>query len=195
MTSAGIMPRFAWICALLVGAGACSFDASYTGHYTCRDGKCPQGYVCTTQKVCIPSQPGDAAIDARPIDARTAALTCSDPGLFPAAGGTAMGSTGAPRANTVSASCGGVVMNGPDAVYRIDLASTTQLTISLTASYAASAYVLAPCTLAPQTPTCETDTAAAPGNPLVLSAAAGSHYIVVDNPNPTLSGTYTLTVQ
>ena len=187
------MPRIAWLCALLVGA--CSFDASYPGgHYTCRDGQCPSGYTCSASKLCVAGGgSADAAVDARP-DGRVAALTCSDPGPIAATGGTVMGSTGSPRMNTVSASCGGEVMNGPDAVYRIDLAATAQLTITLSASYAANAYLISPCTLEPATPTCETNTAASPGNPLVLSPAAGSHYLVVDNPNPALSGTYKVTV-
>ena len=186
MTSAAIMPR-----GLVLLLGACSFDATYAGgKYTCSDGMCPSGYTCNAAHLCeIPGMP-----DARMPDAPPAALTCADPGPFPATGGMTAGTT-AGRSNTVSAMCGGLVMNGPDAIYRIDLPAAKQLTISITASYAANAYVLAPCTLAPATPTCETDMSAAPAAPLVVNATAGVHFIIVDNPNPALSGTYTLTVQ
>jgi len=181
------MPRIAGLCALLVGA--CSFDAPYGGgHYTCSDGVCPAGYTCSPAKQCVQGGTNDAAIDGRP-----AALTCSDPGPFPATGGMTSGTT-ASRSNTVSASCGGAVMNGPDAVYRIQLAGAKQLTVSLTASYAASAYVIAPCQLAPATPACQSDTAAAAGSPLVVSLGAGTYFIVLDGVNAAIGGTYTLTV-
>ena len=181
------MPRIAVLCAVLVGA--CSFDASYGGGtYTCSDGVCPSGYTCSAAKKCVPPGMLDAGVDARP-----AALTCSDPGPFPVTGGMTAGTTSG-RSNTVSAMCGGFIMNGPDAVYRVELATTKQLTISLTASYAANAYVIAPCQVAPATPACETNTLASPGNPLVVSAAAGAHYIVVDGGNAALSGMYSLTL-
>jgi len=179
------MPRFALALTLLAG---CFFDADYhAAHVTCSDGKCPSGFSCSAAKVCM--APGDGGIDGHDApDARPPALTCADPGL---ATGTEMGTTMG-RANTVSSLCGGIVYNAPDAVYRID--GPGQVTISIAGSFAVAAYVIAPCTLAPQTPSCETNTAAQPASPLVLTLTAGTHYVVVDGVNAGLSGTYTLTV-
>jgi hypothetical protein len=186
------MPRIA---ALLVvgfaaGVGACVFDADYTkAHVTCSDGKCPSGLACVANACVVPHQ--DAAVDTL-VDAPPAALTCSDPGPFPASGGMTSGTT-AGRANTVSSSCNGTVMTGTDAVYRIDLAAGAHATFTVTAaSFPIAIYALAPCTLAPATPTCIDNSYATSGAPTTITAAsAGTYFIVVDGTNAGLSGTYT----
>lgn len=163
------MPRIALVVAAL--AGGCFFEATYRRDAAVVD--------------------DDAPADGAGSDARVAAMTCVDPGLLT---GTATGTT-ASRSNLVTASCEGSVMNGPDAVYRIDAQVGAQLLVSISGSYAVNAYVLAPCSAAPATPTCLTNMAAAVGDPIsVTTTFAGQHFIVVDNPNPALSGTYTLTV-
>lgn len=184
------MPRIAEACALVLGA--CSFDANYGGgRYTCSDGICPTGLVCS-QGTCVTPGSG-SGVDAA-VDARNYALTCSDPEPIASTGGTFMGTT-AGRSNLVTASCSGGIMNGPDAVYRYDATIGDQLTISIAASYAASVVVIEPCTPAPATPACSEAMAATPGNPLSLTAGfTGPHFIVVDGINPTMSGSYTLTV-
>ncbi len=187
------MPRNAWLCAPIL-VGACSFDAVYTGgHYSCSDGKCPSGYTCSASKQCVLPDAGSGSVDA-PVDSRQAALTCSDPGVFGSTGGSASGTT-AGRSNTVTASCGGFVMNGPDAVYRFDAALGAQVMVSIEASYAANAYVITPCTVAPGTPACTSNAYASPGNPLAFSApATTTYFLVVDDGNAALSGTYTVTL-
>jgi hypothetical protein len=176
------------VCAALVG---CGFDGSYAGgHFRCSDGACPSGMICVAQ-VCM--SPDAGAIDA-PRDARIAALTCADPGVLPAGGGSASGST-AGRANAVTSTCGGAVMNGPDATYRVTVAANAHVMIAIAGDYAVSAYAIAPCTVAPGTPLCEGNAAAAPGSPItVIAPAAGDQFVIVDGINPALSGTYTLTV-
>jgi hypothetical protein len=190
MTSAGIMPRIFVSWALLVGAAACSFDAPYGGgHYTCSDGVCPSGLVCTAGTCVVPGM-----IDAFVPDVRQAALTCADPGPIATAGGTFTGTTTA-RSNTVSASCSGGIMNAPDAVYRFDATLGDQLTIAIAASWAANAYAIAPCSLAPATPTCLGSTAATPSSSITITAGfTGPHFIVVDGINPAVDGSYTLTI-
>ncbi len=186
------MPWFVVVvCAFLVGA--CSFDGDYAGgHYTCSDDVCPSGLVCVAGE-CV-SERKDAALDTSMIDARLAALTCADPGLFATAGGTFAGST-ASRSSTISAMCGGFVMNGADAVYRVDAASGDVLHVSVSGSFAVSAYVIAPCSVSPATPTCLTNTAATPGNPInVTTTFAGQHFVIVDATNAAASGDYTLTL-
>ncbi|HUJ62955.1 MAG TPA: hypothetical protein VLX92_30840 [Kofleriaceae bacterium] len=183
------MPRIAIACAVLA---ACSFDANYRGgRYACSDGVCPTGYTCSAAKQCVTG--GDAgAVDAT-IDAPPHALTCADPAPFPAAGGATSGTT-VGRNNTITAMCDGFVMNGPDAVYRVDTAAGAQLEVSLTASYAAAAYVISPCQTEPATPACEGNMLAEPASPLALAPAAGTHYVIVDGTDAALDGTYVLTV-
>ncbi len=185
------MPRIAAAWALVVGA--CSFDASYGGRtYTCSDGVCPSGLVCK-QDTCVAPGSGGGSADAA-VDARPYALTCSDPEPVASTGGTFTGTT-AGRSNLVTASCSGGVMNGNDAVYRFDATLGDQLTIAITASYSASVYVIAPCTVAPATPACLGSAAGTPGNPLAFTApTTGPQFIVVDSINPTTSGSYTLTI-
>lgn len=180
------MPRIAaiWLVA------ACSFDADYGGgHYKCSDGVCPTGLVCTAG-ACV----AQGAIDAPAGDARTFARTCSDPEPIPTAGGTFTGTTTG-RQNTITASCAGSIMNGHDAVFRFDATLGDSLTISITASWAASVYAIAPCAVAPATPACLGSAAGVPGNPLALTAGfTGAHYIIVDGVNPATDGSYTLTI-
>jgi hypothetical protein len=188
MTRLAIMPRIAVSCALLVGA--CSFDASYGGgRYTCSDGVCPSGLVCTA-RMCV--APGSA--DAPKVDSRMYALTCGDPEPIASAGGAFTGTTTG-RSNTITASCSGGIENGPDTVYRFDATTGDSITISVAASYAASAYAISPCSVTPATPACIGTMAATPGNPITLTAGfTGPHFIVVDGINPAVDGSYTLTV-
>jgi hypothetical protein len=127
------------------------------------------------------------------IDGRTAALTCADPGVFPAGGGTISGTT-AMRSNTVSSSCGGFVMNGYDAVYRVTVAAGAHIMVSVSGGYPVSAYVVAPCSVVPATPACEGNMAASAGNPIDVTTFVGQHYVVVDGSTAGQGGTYTLTV-
>ncbi len=191
------MPWNVALC-VLVMAG-CVFSADYGGgRYRCSDGVCPDGLVCTTDQRCVaspaidaPTSDGDAMPDAV-VDARLAALTCADPGLVPAAGGSDMGTT-AGRSSTISASCGGFIMNGNDAVYRLTVASAGDMyLIGITG---VKAYVIAPCSTTPATPVCVGNSFATAGNPIAITAtSAGQHYIVVDHESPATSGAYTLTV-
>lgn len=180
-----------WSACALVIAG-CAFDARYdSGRYTCHDGTCPPGLVCSPAQVCVAG--GDAGGDAT-IDVPPAALTCDDPGLLPVRGGTLTGTTTG-RTNTVSAVCSGFVTNGSDAVYRIDTAAGDKVTISVAATFSVGAYMIAPCTNAPATPRCAGDLLAANSAPTTVTATfVGPHYIVVDSVIPTQSGHYTLTV-
>jgi hypothetical protein len=175
--------------------GGCAFDARYDGgHYTCSDGKCPSGLVCSASKVCVANTDGGIAIDSAidsATDAPLDALTCAAPG--PIVAGSFAGST-ASRVNTVSSSCGGFIMNGPDAVYRITATSGQAITVSITGAYPVNAYAIMPCTVTPGTPLCEGNKFASSGMPITLTLTVGPHYIVVDSPNPAQSGSYTLTV-
>jgi hypothetical protein len=185
------MPRIVAIVAVLVGA--CTFDADYSrGHYSCSDGKCPAGLVCANATCIAP--PLDAA-DGNGPDAPQAALTCGDAGPFPASGGTTSGTTAA-RTSTVSASCNGSVMNGADAVYRIDLAAGAQLTITVgSGAFPVAGYAIAPCVVTPATPACIGDTYATAGSPVdVTAATAGTYFVIVDGTAAALSGAYTLTL-
>ena len=188
------MPRTLAICAVL--SGGCLFSADYRGwQYTCNDGTCPSGLECNTQKRCVaPSQIdaplGDVMTDTM-IDGRMAALTCVDPGVVAPAGGTETGTT-AGRTSTISAMCGDFVMNGNDAVYRVTAAAGDMYLVGITG---VRAYVIAPCSAAPATPSCLGNTFATQGNPIAFTAAfAGQHFIVVDHENPATSAAYTLTV-
>src|SRR5262249_7617388 len=148
MTSAATMPRIVIACALV---GGCVFRADYrSGEVHCSDGKCPSGLICRTE-VCVDPRI-DAAVDAPPDvpDAKPALLTCTEPGPFPATGGTATGST-ATRTSMMSSMCGGFVMNGPDAVYRIDVGAGAHINLSIDNL---NAYVIVPCTPSPGTPMC-----------------------------------------
>ena len=187
------MPRNldARVLGLAAALGGCVFDAGYHGHYTCRDGQCPSGLVCTNA-VCVAPGSGDAGIDT--TDAPPAALTCADPGPFPPAGGTTAGST-ASRTNTISATCNATIMNGPDAVYRVHVAAPATIMLTVSGSFPVTAYAIAPCAVLPATPACVGSAYAAAGSPAAIAApAAGDYFIVVDGINAGLSGTYTLDV-
>ncbi|MDB4958938.1 MAG: hypothetical protein JWO36_6507 [Myxococcales bacterium] len=191
-----LAPISAYVALLATG---CIFDANYAdGRYTCKDGACPSALVCNAAKQCV--APIDASVpdaDDAMIDARIPAFTCADPGIVTGTGGTFMGSTTAPQPDTSSSLCSGAVMNGRDAIYRVAITAGQHLLVSISTSsgtYPVNAYVIASCTVAPNTPACEGAVAAASGNPINLTPAAGQHFIVVDNPNPSLSGPYALTV-
>lgn len=190
------MPRIVVVCACLLEA--CFFDADYKGgRILCGDGKCPSGLTCAAG-VCTSEVPDDGMVTDVPSDVPTdglpAALTCVQPGVLATTGGTVSGST-AGRSSLVSATCEGSIMNGNDAVYRIDAVVGAQIGVSISGSYPVNAYVLAPCSAAPATPTCLSNMAAASGDPIsVTTSFAGQHFIVVDGINPAQSGTYSLTV-
>jgi hypothetical protein len=169
----------------------CFFEADYSrGHYTCSDGVCPSGLSCVAGE-CV-TERKDAAIDTMGlIDAKPHFATCSDPQPFPATGGMTAGTT-AGRMNSVTSMCAGSVQTGTDAVYKIEDAAGPIL-VSVTGSFAVTAYALSSCAAAPATPSCETNKTAVPGNP--LSIPAGSYFIVVDSANAAASGTYTLTLE
>ena len=193
MTRLATMPRIVVACAVLVGA--CFFQADYTGgHFRCTDGKCPSGLTCIAGTCGMPI---DARIDTPdgPPDGKQAALTCMDPGVFPAAGGSASGSTNAPRVNTVSSSCGGQVMNGNDAVYKIDAALGDHITLTISGYVGVYAYAIAPCVTQPSTPTCVGNMPASAGNPVTITVpATTAYFLVVDSVNPAQHGSYTLDV-
>lgn len=178
------MPRIAVVWAVL--ASACVFDADYRGGtYRCSDGVCPSGLRCEAG-VCTSRPPIDAGADAA-HDSHVAALTCADPGEAGSASGTTAG-----RNNTISASCGGFVMNGPDAVYRVIANAGQHVMVTVTGR---QAYVIAPCTPAPQTPSCLGNSLASAGSPIsVVAAATGPQFVIVDDSNAAGSGAYTLDV-
>ncbi len=171
------------------------FDANYAGgKYRCSDGICPTGMRCTAEHECT-SMPIDARVDVprdTPDDGHTgAALTCADPGVLPAGGGSASGST-VSQMNLVSASCGGFVMNGRDAVYRVSANAGQHVMVTVTGL---DAYVIAPCVQTPQTPACLGNVLATPGNPISPTVAvSGSQYVVVDDSNAATSGSYSIDV-
>ncbi len=187
-----------WNVALCVLAlTGCVFSADYGGGtYRCSDGVCPAGLVCSTDQRCVAALPIDAppadGVGDAAIDARLAALTCADPGVIAAAGGAESGTT-AGRSSTISASCGGFVMNGADAVYRLAVAAAgDSYLVGITG---VKAYVITPCSPTPSTPVCLGNAFASPGNPISVSAAvAGPHFIVVDHESPATTGAFTLTV-
>jgi hypothetical protein len=189
------MPWNLALCVLAI-AGGCVFSADYGGgQYRCSDGKCPSGLACSADQKCVAHPPIDAAPGDVPadltIDARLAALTCVDPGLIAPAGDTQTGTT-VGRTSTISASCGGFVMNGADAVYRLTAAAGDSYLIGITG---VKAYVIAPCSVSPATPVCIGNAFASPGNPISLTAAfAGQHFIIVDHDNAATTAPYTLTV-
>ena len=188
------MPWNLALCVLVL-TGGCLFSADYSnGQFRCTDDKCPDGLVCTNQRCIKPSAidapAGDAPIDMM-IDGRVPAFTCADPGVVLPPGGTETGTT-AGRSSTISAMCGGFVMNGADAVYRVTAAAGDMYLIGITG---VRAYVIAPCSASPATPTCLGNAFASAGNPIAITAAfAGHHFIVVDHETPATTGAYTLTV-
>ncbi len=192
------MPWKLALCALLLGA--CFFDASYGPGVRCNDGKCPSGLICVTQgedrrcltEVPIDAPPDSPRIDASPDGPPANALTCVDPGPIAAGGGTFSGAT-LNRSNFVTATCGGFVMNGRDAVYRVT--NTTVGDHILVSITGVKAYVLAPCAATPAIPTCLGNSFASPGNPIsVTTTFVGPHFIVVDHETAGLGAAYSLMV-
>jgi hypothetical protein len=175
---------------------ACGFNADYRGGaYLCSDGVCPAGQTCVAG-TCRPDDAlggSDASHVDGPPDGPPAALDCADPGTLSTAG-SATGST-ADRTSMVSALCGGIIQNGGDAVYAIDVAAGSALHVSIAGDYPVDAYVLAPCEPSPATPSCEGNALAVPGTPIVVTpTTAGQQFVVVDSEEAGSSGTYTLTV-
>jgi hypothetical protein len=172
---------------------SCGFDADYSGgRFTCSDGKCPTGQVCVANECVVPHDAGTDADSS--IDAREPLLVCTDPGILPATGGTAMGTTNM-RNNTVSSLCNGLVMNGPDAVYRVTVGVGAHIGVTVSGSYPVRGYVIAPCVTSPSTPSCIGNVFATQTAPIsVTTTFAGEHFIIVDGENAGLSGTYTLSV-
>ncbi len=181
------MPRNLLLCAVVLGG--CWFDADYGGHYTCSDGVCPSGLTCVADRCVAPTAIDAAVPDARAIDARIAAATCADP-MPLAVGATLSGSTTG-RGNTVTASCAGFVMNGNDAVYRVDSSAGEQLLVTLTG--ALQAYAIAPCDPSPATPACLGNAVATAGNPIAVTAT-GPTFVVIDDANPATDGAYSVNV-
>jgi len=174
---------------------SCGFDADYSGgRFTCSDGKCPAGQTCVANECVVPRDAApDGDIDA--IDAHQAMLTCADPGILPAGGGTAMGATSSTHGNTVDSLCNSLVMNGPDAVYRVDATVGDHIGITVSGGYPVRGYVIAPCVVQPNSPACVGNMFATPTASIsVIAAMTGQHYIIVDGENAGLSGNYTLTV-
>ena len=184
------MPWISLACAVLVAA--CGFDANYAGgHYTCSDGVCPTGLSCVAG-ACVMAG-GDGPTEQPAIDAREPALTCADPGMLP---GSVTGDTGIrSNMNLMTASCGGAVMNGKDAVYKVAAAASQHIMVMVTGNFPAKAYVLSACTPAPATPTCLGGSYASDGSPIsVATTTAGDYVVVVDCDLAADSGAYSLTV-
>lgn len=169
---------------VFVGLAGCLFDADYRGGtYTCSDDRCPSGLTCVAGMCVVPGE-----VDAA-IDAPAPALTCADPGVIASPGGTAMGSTdGKPM--TLSSMCGGFIMNGREAVYRIELVAGDSLLVAIAGSR--KAYVIAQCVT--PAPACLGNTLATDGNPISVTPAAGPSFVIVDDENPANAGAYTLTL-
>jgi hypothetical protein len=188
-----IMPWILRVCAVIF-VGGCWFNADYGGgNLACSDGKCPSGLVCHADRRCgapIDAAADDAA-DASLIDARLEALTCADPGLFAATGGTRSGTT-VLRTSMMSSLCGGSVMNGPDAVFKIVLPAASSLRVDITGGR--KAYVIGTCVPSPSTPACIGNSRAAAGSPLTLAPVGGPAFVVVDDENAAASSTFALTL-
>jgi len=99
------------------------------------------------------------------------------------------------RTSHVAGLCGGAIMNGPDAVFRVAVPAGTPLHVSIAGDYAVAAYVLAPCVIAPSTPACEGNAFAAPVAPITVTPlVTGDQFVIVDAIAPLAAGNYTLTV-
>jgi hypothetical protein len=177
----------------------CFFDAGYqSGQTTCNDGRCPAGLVCNTDRMCV--TPGhDAAISdgsaGSGVDAHVAALTCGDPGEL-SSGVAASGTIAVADGDKISASCGGSITNGPDAVYAIAITAAQSIDVAMTGSDALVAYVIAACQSPPATPACIGSAYTTPtASPVVASpGSAGTYFVIVDSVLANGSGAYTLTV-
>jgi hypothetical protein len=190
MARAGTMPRSPVLCVLFL-VGACSFEADYSaGGFTCEDGRCPAGLECSVEQVCGP--PADAAVDTPSDipDASEPALTCDDPGLL--ASGTVFSGDTAGKPMVVAPLCNGFVMNGREAVYRIEAAAGDQLLVEILQG-PLRAYVIdgADC---PTATTCIANAVAIRNVPATVSPGAGVAYVIVDHELAGTDGTYQLKV-
>jgi hypothetical protein len=184
MARVATMPR---LLACAIGfLGGCLFEADYRGTYACTDGRCPSGLTCVAN-ACVSEVPTDGPVDT--VDAREPALTCADPGVIASAGGTAIATT-IDHPTQLSSMCDGFVMNGREAVYRIELAAGDQLLVSITG--ARKAYVIAQCVT--PAPACLGNSLATAGNPIAVTPAAGPSFVIVDDENPAAAGEFTLTL-
>lgn len=188
------MPWIALLCLGLVGA--CRFDADYSGAtLRCSDDNCPSDLECRVVDdvpLCLEKRM-DAAIDTPMTmdtpDARVPAMSCADPHVFATNGGSHMNTTMG-RTSKIGAQCVSVVMNGPDAVHRINPGGGRTMLITIDATWQATAYLISPCPSSP----CLQTMYAIPGNPISVTAIAGDNFVVVDSVSPTSSGDYTLTI-
>jgi hypothetical protein len=177
-----------------LAVAGCSFRADYgSGPFRCSDGRCPSGLVCNADRQCeATAVVEDAALVDAPPDAPpdvpdvVHALTCADPGELDDAAGTTVG-----RANEIAAMCGGFVMNGSDAVYRLVPAMAgAQYRIVVTG---VKAYVVATCARFGES--CAGNVAAAAGAPITFTAASTAGvFVVVDHESPATAADYVLTV-
>jgi hypothetical protein len=178
--------RFAFAMILL---GGCFFEADYRGTYSCTDGQCPSGLVCVSN-MCVTEAPADASdapVDVPP-DTRMPALTCADPGVLASGVAQTGDTTGKPM--SLSSMCGGFVMNGHEAVYKIAVTAGDSLLVAITG--ARKAYVIATCTT--PAPACLGNDFATDGDPISVTPATGDAFVIVDDENPANAGTYGLTV-
>jgi hypothetical protein len=185
------MPRFL-VAVLAVSSSGCFFDAKYREGVPCGDGmSCPSGLTCHEAK-CVSMIPIDMSGAEMPPEGPPPSLTCADPGVFPATGGSDSGTT-AGTTSKMSSTCGGFVNNGPDRVYKITMNGTNMLRVHIDAGDR-KAYVLAGpnCIVSPSTPACIGGVRAQIGNPITLQPAAGDVFIVVDDELAGGSGTYTV---
>ncbi|MFT3691824.1 MAG: hypothetical protein QM831_01700 [Kofleriaceae bacterium] len=189
------MPRFGWI--LIVGlSNGCWFDPHYTsGQTTCPDGVCPSGLSCVSN-VCVVPGDGSNTVHDGPADTTHDSsepphdLTCTDPGTF-VADSTVTGTT-AGRMNEIMSLCGGTVMNGADAIYKINATLGQHVTLTPHASYAITAYLIAPCAA---NTACTGNLYATDTTPAVITIPATTDYfIVVDSNLAAESGAYSLTI-
>jgi len=190
------MPRTA-AAMLAIACGACIFDADYRGGtYTCSDGVCPSGLACVNA-VCVAPHDGGNLVDAASIADAMHALTCGDPGDISRGGARTIAGTTASGANHVSSMCAGLVMNGPDDVFRVTAVAGDKLDVSITGDSSVRAYVLATsCPAPPATPICEGAAFTSPGVAALMltNVGAGTHYVVVDSESAALGGSYSVTV-
>jgi hypothetical protein len=188
------MPRFVVLVVVGFFNGGCWFSADYRAGVPCRDHVCPSSLSCVAD-VCVDQVPHDGAgSDAPPGDAKpdapSHALTCADP--QPLASGVAVTGTTSGHPNSVGATCNAVVMNGFDAVYKLDATLGQTLTITASsADYPIAAYAVAPCTM---TTSCTGNTYATQTTAATITIpATTTYFIVVDGINAGLAGGYTMT--
>lgn len=182
-----------WILAVVIANVlwvGCSFDARYSEGVPCGENEsCPSGLTCHLG-ACVSMIPIDMEPDMQPPEGLPAALTCADPGVIPATGGMAIGTT-AGAISKMSSLCAGLVQNGPDRVYRITMNGQA---LRVTIVGLRKAYVIAACVVSPNTPVCLGNVRATDGNPIVVTPAVGDAFVIVDDENAAAASTYTLTL-